>query len=358
MELKSETKYNFSADINQLLNFIVNTIYGKKKELFLKELLTNATDALDKIKYLGLNNKDILNDDPRMIIQIIPNKEKKTLTIRDTGIGMTKSDLIENLGIIAKSGTQSFRNYLKKSNSEKIDLTGQFGIGFYSAYLVADKVMVITKNYDDTHYVWQSNADGYFTIGETLDQDIINSLSRGTSIILHMKDDTLDFLEENKLKNLIKNYSQYINFPIELHLEKEVMFDNKENLEKICINKFEENEYQDICNFIRQVLGNKVSKVEISNRNIDSSCILSTTKHVWSTNVDIIFEINPNSSTIKALKNKFNHDAKDPNIKNLIYLLYESAVISSGFTLENPNDFTKRLDRIINLELSQTKDSH
>jgi len=354
MELKSETKYNFSTDINQLMNFIINVFYSKK-EVFIKELLSNASDALDKIRYQALINKDILNNDQRLIIQIIINKEEKTLTIRDTGIGMTKSDLIENLGIIAKSGTKSFINYLKKNNDEKINLVGKFGIGFYSTYLVADKVTVITKNNDDAHYLWESNADGYFKIGEILNKKVINSFSRGTSIILHMKNNSLDYLEENKLKEIIKQYSSYVKFTIELYPNSQKIINNKsENLISIKPKMSKINEYHNLCSFIKEIIGNKISRVEVSNRNIDISCILLKSKDVWTTN--IIFEINPNSSTIKSLKVRFDKDKSDPTIKDLVWLLYESAVIGSGFTLENPMNFTKRLNKIINLGLGVEDD--
>jgi molecular chaperone HtpG len=676
MQLKSETKYNFSADINQLMHLIVNAFYSKK-EVFLRELLSNASDALDKIRYESLTNKDLLDQESRLVIQIIPNKDNKTLTITDTGIGMTKSDLIENLGTVAKSGTKSFMEYLKKSNNDKLDLIGQFGVGFYSAYLVADKVSVVTKNSNDIHYLWQSDANGSFTISELNESD----LKRGTSIVLHLKDEALEYLEEDKLKELVKTHSQYINFPIELYVEKEVSVKKEEDLEEkqeevdleekqekqekqeqqeqqeqqketklvqefevlndqkpiwtrpsdqvtqeeyqtfyknvsgdygefsqvkhfsvegnvefssllfmpkhkpfdlfnggedklhnkiklyvrrvfildnckdllpeylnfvvgvvdsndlplnvsremvqenailrvikkqlvkksiemiselsereeefkifyqgfsknlklgvyedsknreklasllrfsttsneftsldqylermkegqdkiyylagenieslrnspyleqlqkrgyevlfmteaideymvqsfkdfkdkklVDITKEEldfaetdeekkereelESSFKDLCDFVKETLGEKVSKVSVSNRIVDSSCVLSSSKQGWSANMERImkaqalhddtmsqymksqkiFEINPNSSTIKSLKIRFDKDKSDPTIKDLVWLLYESAVIGSGFTLENPMNFTKRLNKIINLGLGVEDD--
>ena len=673
MELNSETKYNFSADINQLMHLIVNAFYSKK-EVFLRELLSNASDALDKTRYESLTNKDLLNHESRLVIQIIPNKDNKTLTITDTGIGMTKSDLIENLGTVAKSGTKSFMEYLNNSNNDKLDLIGQFGVGFYSAYLVADKVSVVTKNYNDVHYLWQSDANGSFTIAELKESD----LKRGTSIVLHLKDEALEYLEESRLKELVKTHSQYINFPIELYVEKEVstaqedsdensddikeeeeendndikveeikeesktkivqefevlndqkpiwtrpsdqvtkeeyqtfyknisgdygefsqvkhfsvegnvefssllfmpkhkpfdlfnggedklhnkiklyvrrvfildnckdllpeylnfvvgvvdsndlplnvsremvqenailrvikkqlvkksiemiaelsereeeyklfyqgfaknlklgVYEDSKNREKLAsllrfsttsneftsldqylermkegqdkiyylagenikslrnspyleqlqkrgyevlfmteaideymvqsfkdfkdkklvdITKEEldfaetdeekkereelESSFKDLCDFVKETLGEKVSKVSVSNRIVDSSCVLSSSKQGWSANMERImkaqalhddtmsqymksqkiFEINPNSSTIKSLKIRFDKDKSDSTIKDLVWLLYESAVIGSGFTLENPMNFTKRLNKIINLGLGVEDD--
>ena len=640
MKLKSEVKYNFSADINQLMHLIINAFYSKK-DVFLRELLSNASDALDKIRHQSLTNKDLLNQESRLVIQIIPNKDDKTLTITDTGIGMSKSDLIENLGTVANSGTKKFMEYLKNSNNDKLDLIGQFGVGFYSAYLVADKVSVITKNYNDVHYLWQSDANGSFTIAELKDGD----LKRGTSIVMHLKEEALEYLEEDKLKELVKTHSQYINFPIELYVKEEEsktkknhefevlndqkpiwtrpsdqvtqeeyqafyknvsedygefskvkhfsvegntqfssllfipkhkpfdlfngvedklhnkiklyvrkvfildnckdllpeylnfvvgvvdsndlplnvsremvqenailkvikkqlvkksiemiselsekeeeyklfyqgfskniklgVYEDSKNREKLAsllrfstttneftsldqylermiegqdkiyylagenieslrnspyleqlqkrgyevlfmteaideymvqsfkdfkdkklvdITKeelvFDENEkekkereelesnFKDLCNFVKEILGEKVSKVSVSNRIVDSSCVLSSSKQGWSANMERImkaqalhddtisqymksqriFEINPNSSTIKSLKIRFDKDKSDSTIKDLVWLLYESAVIGSGFTLENPMNFTKRLNKIINLGLGVEDD--
>ena len=210
----SQESYEFSADITQLMHLIVNAFYSKK-EVFLRELLSNASDALDKIRYESLTSPDILGNSSELKIQILPNKETKTLSIIDTGIGMTKQDLINNLGTVARSGTKAFMEHLKQ-NEGKLDLIGQFGVGFYSAYLVANQVTVITKNNNDKAYIWQSSSDGKFTITESEDQTI----SRGTQIILDIKEDCLDYLNETELTNLVKRHSQYISFPIELFVER------------------------------------------------------------------------------------------------------------------------------------------
>ncbi|KAG5390097.1 hypothetical protein IGI04_031638 [Brassica rapa subsp. trilocularis] len=214
----SAEKFEFQAEVSRLMDIIINSLYSNK-DIFLRELISNASDALDKIRFLALTDKDVLGegDTAKLEIQIKLDKAKKILSIRDRGIGMRKEDLIKNLGTIAKSGTSAFVE--KMQSSGDLNLIGQFGVGFYSAYLVADYIEVISKHNDDIQHVWESKADGKFAVSE----DTWNEpLGRGTEIRLHLRDEAGEYLEESKLKDLVKRYSEFINFPIHLWASKEV----------------------------------------------------------------------------------------------------------------------------------------
>lgn len=208
---KSE-KHVFQAEVNRMMKLIINSLY-KNKEIFLRELISNASDALDKIRLLSLTNEDAMAANEELTIKIKSDKEKNMLHITDTGIGMTKEELVKNLGTIAKSGTSEFLNKMTEMQTEgqsTSELIGQFGVGFYSAFLIADKVIVTSKHNNGTQHIWESDSNQFSVIEDPRG----DTLGRGTTISLVLKEEASDYLELETIKNLIKKYSQFINFPI------------------------------------------------------------------------------------------------------------------------------------------------
>merc|ERR1711981_564694 len=213
INISENNRFNFDADMKQLMHLIVHNFYSNR-DIFLRELLSNSSDAIDKIRYNRIhsdNNSNVIDHQIKLNI----DKENKILSIEDTGIGMNKEDILNNLGTIARSGTKNFMSQLENNND--LSLIGQFGVGFYSAFLVADKVKVITKKHDeDSIYEWESNGGASYYLKE----DNSHSLNYGTRIELYLKDDAVNYLEEEDIKRIVKQHSQYITYPIKLLVTK------------------------------------------------------------------------------------------------------------------------------------------
>jgi heat shock protein beta len=213
---QSKEAFSFAADVSRLMDIIINSLYTKK-EVFIREIISNASDALDKARFMSVQQPDFLGDLKDLEIKIDFDHEAKTISITDTGIGMTKAELIKNLGTVAKSGTTAFLESMGKGGD--VSMIGQFGVGFYSAFLVANKVEVASKSKDDEQHIWTSTADAKFFVTKDPRGD---TLGRGSRVTLYLKDDAAEYVEQEKIKNLVKKYSEFIGYPIKLYLSKDV----------------------------------------------------------------------------------------------------------------------------------------
>lgn len=209
-EASAKTTYHFQAEAKQLLHLMIHSLYSNK-EIFLRELISNASDAADKLRYEALQNPELMEGDPDLKVWINIDKEAKTLTIRDNGIGMSRKEVIENLGTIAKSGTRDFLNRLTGDEAKDIQLIGQFGVGFYSSFIVADKVVVNTRragSLPDEGVCWSSKGEGNYEL------ELVTCPHRGTEIVLHLKPAEEEFLNDWRLKNVITKYSDHLTLPV------------------------------------------------------------------------------------------------------------------------------------------------
>jgi molecular chaperone HtpG len=227
--VEAPQRMEFKTELKQLLDLIIHSLYTKK-EIFLRELVSNAADAIDKARFEGLSHPEILESDTDWKIKIIPSKEADTLTVSDNGIGMSRQAIIENLGTIAKSGTRAFLQSLKDAQTQnRPELIGQFGVGFYASFMVADRVTVISRAAGETEAVkWESDGQGEFTV------EPAERPSRGTDVILHFREDSKEFLDPFRVRQIVKTYSDFIDHPIVLITEKEK--DGKKTIEEEVIN--------------------------------------------------------------------------------------------------------------------------
>ena len=239
-ESHSSNTRSFEAEVRQVLDLVIHSLYSNK-DIFLRELISNASDALDKLRFAALSEKELIEANEELAIKLVIDSDKKRLIIRDNGIGMNEEDLASNLGTIAKSGTKEFINSLKESGSNQDfneSLIGQFGVGFYSAFIVADTVTVLSKKAkEETVNFWQSKGDGFYTLKAATDEDIAEFISpyfdttkQGTVIVLDLKndDEATAFLKEYQVRSVVKKYSDFIEYPIKLKTENP----EKENPEK------------------------------------------------------------------------------------------------------------------------------
>ncbi len=205
----------FQTEVKQMLNLVVHSLYSNK-EIFLRELISNASDALDKLRFLALADGSLYETDPDLKIKIEFNEQLKTITISDNGIGLSWDEAVENLGTIAKSGTKEFMSHLTGEQTKDSQLIGQFGVGFYSAFIIANKVVVKSRRAGlspDQGIVWESAGEGEFSIGHE------KKLDRGTQITLHVKEGEEEFLSQWRLQNIISKYSDHISWPIVMKKE-------------------------------------------------------------------------------------------------------------------------------------------
>ncbi|CAI0403181.1 unnamed protein product [Linum tenue] len=454
--------FAFQAEINQLLSLIINTFYSNK-EIFLRELISNSSDALDKIRFESLTDKSKLDGQPEFFIRLIPDKANNTLTIIDSGIGMTKADLVNNLGTIARSGTKEFMEALQAGAD--VSMIGQFGVGFYSAYLVSEKVIVTTKHNDDEQttekeisddedeeepkkegeveevdeeketeskkkkkikevsHEWElinkqkpiwlrkpeditkeeyasfyksltNDWEDHLAVKHFSVEDYVTRMKEGQTDIFYITGESKKavenspFLERLKKKGyevlyMVDAIDEYAIGQLKEYDGKKLVSATKEGL-KLDDETEEEKQkkeekkksFEELCKTIKDILGDKVEKVIVSDRIVDSPCCLVTGEYGWSANMERIMkaqalrdssmgsymsskktmEINPDNGIMDELRKRADADKNDKSVKDLVLLLFDTALLNSGFSLEDPNTFATRIHRMLKLGLSIDED--
>ncbi|KAF2315567.1 hypothetical protein GH714_040076 [Hevea brasiliensis] len=342
--------FAFQAEINQLLSLIINTFYSNK-EIFLREIISNASDALDKIRFESLTDKSKLDAQPELFIRLVPDKANKTLSIIDSGIGMTKADLVNNLVPLQDPAP---RNYGGIAGWCGCGMIGQFGVGFYSAYLWRRRMK-------------EGQKDIYYITGESKkaveNSPFLERLKKKGYEVLFMVDAIDEYsvgqLKEYDGKKLVSATKEGLKLDDETEEEKKKKEEKKKSFENLC-------------KTIKDILGDKVEKVVVSDRIVDSPCCLVTGEYGWTANMERIMkaqalrdssmssymsskktmEINPDNVIVEELRKRAEADKNDKSVKDLVLLLFETALLTSGFSLDDPNTFSARIHRMLKLGLS------
>ncbi|KAJ8752859.1 hypothetical protein K2173_008594 [Erythroxylum novogranatense] len=329
VQMADAETFAFQAEINQLLSLIIYTFYSNK-EIFLRELISNASDALARISFESLMDKSKFDAQPELFIRLVPDKASKTLSIIDSGIGVTKADLVNYLGTIARSGTKEFVEGLQAGAD--VSMIGQFGFGFYSAYLVAERVVVTTKHDDDEQYHSTQSGDELTSL-----KDYVKRMKEGQKDIYYITGESKQAVENSPF------------------LER-----GREEAER-------GREDESLCKVMKDILGDKVEKVVVSDRIVDSPCCLVTGEYGWTANLERIMkaqvlmdnamsfyrsskktmEINPDNGIIVELRKGAVVDKNDKCFKDMVLLLFDLALLTSGFSLDDPNTFAARMLKLV-----------
>ena len=305
------------------MDIIINSLYTHK-EVFLREIISNASDAIDKIRYSSLKDPDVLTAKKELEIKIEFDKDSKTLSVTDSGIGMTKNDLVKNLGTVAKSGTTQFLELIGKT--QDMNLIGQFGVGFYSAFLVANRVTVTSKHNTDEQHIWRSAADGKFSVTK---DPRGNTLGRGTRVTMHLKDDSVEFSEQDKIKALVKRYSEFINYPIYLYTSKEVTKQVPEEVEV----EGEEPEVEEPEQEEKEEEGDEAEEEEEEEEKTEKKKMKTVTETVWEWEL-----INDTKAIWLRSKNEIKDDEYS-NFYKSISKDHEDPLAYTHFTAEGDIEF-------------------